>query len=152
MRELGLRGARQGRAYKRTTVADEKAHRPAALVERRFEARAPNQLWVADLTNVKTDAGWVCVAFVIDVFSRCVVGWQTSKSLRSDLALDALEMASYGRKDAGLAGLILHSDRGVQIPRHPLHGASGRGRSCRPGRQLRCILRQCSGRGLQRAL
>ncbi len=114
MRELGLCGARRGRAYKRTTVADEKAHRPADLVERRFEASAPNQLWVADLTYVKTHTGWVYVAFVIDVFSRCVVGWQTSTSLRSDLALDALEMAIYGRKDAGLAGLIHHSDRGVQ--------------------------------------
>ena len=88
--------------------------RPADLVERRFEASAPNQLWVADLTYVKTHAGWVYVAFVIDVFSRCVVGWQTSTSLRCDLALDALEMAIYGRKDAGLAGLIHHSDRGVQ--------------------------------------
>ena len=114
MRELGLCGARRGRAYRRTTVADEKAHRPADLVERRFEASAPNQLWVADLTYVKTDAGWVYVAFVIDVFSRCVVGWQTSTSLRTDLALDALEMAIYGRKEAGLAGLIHHSDRGAQ--------------------------------------
>jgi putative transposase len=114
MRELGLCGARRGRAYKRTTVSDEKAHRPADLVERRFEASAPNQLWVADLTYVKTHAGWVYVAFVIDVFSRCVVGWQTSTSLRTDLALDALEMALYGRKEAGLAGLIHHSDRGAQ--------------------------------------
>ena len=114
MRELGLCGARRGRAYRRTTVADEKAHRPADLVERRFEASAPNQLWVADLTYVKTHAGWVYVAFVIDVFSRCVVGWQTSTSLRTDLALDALEMAIYGRKEAGLAGLIHHSDRGAQ--------------------------------------
>ena len=114
IRELGLCGARRGRAYRRTTVADEKAHRPADLVERRFEASAPNQLWVADLTYVKTHAGWVYVAFVIDVFSRCVVGWQTSTSLRTDLALDALEMAIYGRKEAGLAGLIHHSDRGAQ--------------------------------------
>lgn len=114
MRELGLCGARRGRAFKRTTVADERAQRPGDLVEHRFRASAPNQLWVADLTYVKTHAGWAYVAFVIDVFSRRVVGWQTSTSLRSDLALDALEMAIHGRKDAGLAGLVHHSDRGVQ--------------------------------------
>jgi putative transposase len=114
MRELGLCGARRGRAFKRTTVADERAQRPGDLVERQFWASAPNQLWVADLTYVKTHSGWVYVAFVIDVFSRCVVGWQTSTSLRSDLALDALEMAIYRRKEAGLSGLIHHSDRGGQ--------------------------------------
>jgi putative transposase len=114
MRELGLCGVRRGRAFKRTTVADERAQRPGDLVERRFRASAPNQLWVADLTYVKTHGGWVYVAFVIDVFSRAVVGWQTSTSLRSDLALDALEMAIYRRKEVGLAGLIHHSDRGVQ--------------------------------------
>ena len=113
-RELGLRGARRGRQWKRNAVADERQHRPADLVERRFKASAPNQLWVVDLTYVKTHTGWVYVAFVIDVFSRFVVGWQTSTSLRSDLALDALEMAIYGRKEAGLDGLVHHSDRGVQ--------------------------------------
>jgi len=76
-------GARRGRAFKRTTISDERAHRPADLVERRFRATAPNQLWLADLTYVKTHSGWVYVAFVIDVFSRTVVGWQTSTSLRS---------------------------------------------------------------------
>ena len=114
MRELGLRGVRRGRQWKRTTVADERAQRPGDLVERRFRASAPNQLWVADLTYVKAHSGWVYVAFVIDVFSRGVVGWQTSTSLRSDLALDALEMAIFRRKEAGLSGLIHHSDRGVQ--------------------------------------
>jgi putative transposase len=114
MGDLGLCGARRGRQWKRTTTSDEAQHRPGDLVERRFEASAPNQLWVADLTYVKTHTGWVYVAFVIDVFSRFVVGWQTSTSLRSDLALDALEMAIYGRKEAGLDGLIHHSDRGVQ--------------------------------------
>ena len=104
----------RGRAFKRTTLSDERAQRPGDLVERHFEASAPNQLWVADLTYVKTHSGWVYVAFVIDVFSRAVVGWQTSTWLRSDLALDALEMALYRRKEAGLAGLIHHSDRGVQ--------------------------------------
>ena len=73
-----------------------------------------DQLWVADLTYVRTFAGWVYVAFVIDVFSRFVVGWQVSTSLRTDLALDALEMAMWSHRDHDLDGLVHHSDRGVQ--------------------------------------
>ena len=69
-------------------------------------ADRPNRLWVADLTYVKTFTGWVYVAFVIDVFSRSVVGWQTSTSLRNDLAIDALEMAIYARSDRDLDGLV----------------------------------------------
>ena len=114
MRDLHLSGARRGKAFKRTTIADEAQHRPADLVNRQFVADRPNRLWVADLTYVKTFTGWVYVAFVIDVYSRCVVGWQTSTSLRSDLAIDALEMAIYARSDRDLDGLIHHSDRGVQ--------------------------------------
>ena len=113
MRELGLAGVRRGR-FKRTTSTDGTQARPADLVERRFEAEHPNRLWVADLTYVKTHAGFVYVAFVIDVFSRFVVGWQVSTSLRADLALDALEMAIHSRNSHGLGGLIHHSDRGVQ--------------------------------------
>jgi putative transposase len=77
---------------------------------------APNQLWVADITYCRTFAGWVYAALVIDVFSRRVVGWQLSKSLRTDLALDALEMGIWTREHAGQAvtGLTHHSDRGVQ--------------------------------------
>ncbi len=116
MRELGLSGARRSRAYKVTTRFDERQHRPADLVERRFSADEPNRLWVADLTYVKTHAGWVYAAFIIDVFSRMVVGWQISESLRSDLAIDALEMAVWNRTRNGqvLDGLVHHSDRGVQ--------------------------------------
>jgi putative transposase len=114
MKDLHLGGARRGKAFKRTTIADEAQHRPADLVNRQFVADRPNRLWVADLTYVKTFTGWVYVAFVIDVYSRCVVGWQTSTSLRSDLAIDALEMAIYARSDRDLDGLIHHSDRGVQ--------------------------------------
>ena len=69
---------------------------------------------MADLTYVKTHSGWVYVAFVVDVCSRFVVGWQASRSLRTDLALDALEMALWARRTKELAGLIHHSDRGVQ--------------------------------------
>jgi transposase InsO family protein len=114
MKDLHLSGARRGKAFRRTTIADEAQHRPADLVNRRFMAVRPNRLWVADLTYVKTFTGWVYVAFVIDVYSRFVVGWQTSTSLRSDLAIDALEMAIYARSDRDLDGLIHHSDRGVK--------------------------------------
>ena len=91
-------------------------HRPADLVERRFAAPAPNRLWVADVTYVKTHTGWVYVAFIIDVYSRMIVGWQASRSLRSDSAIDALEMAVWNRQRAGadLTGLVHHSDRGGQ--------------------------------------
>ena len=116
MRAEGLSGARRGKAFAVTTRADDRQHRPADLVERQFRAPAPNRLWVADLTYVKTHTGWVYVAFIIDVYSRMIVGWQASRSLRSDLAIDALEMAVWNRQHAGadLTGLVHHSDRGVQ--------------------------------------
>jgi len=112
MGRLGLRGAVRGRAFKTTTIADETALRPADRVNRNFTATRPNQLWVADLTYVATWHGFVYVAFVIDVFSRAIVGWRASRSLRTDLALDALEQAIHARGDT--RGLIHHSDRGVQ--------------------------------------
>ena len=112
MGTLGLVGAVRERSI-RTTRPANLAARPADLVERTFAAPAPNRLWVADLTYVWTTAGFAYTAFVIDVFSRRIVGWRTAASLRTDLALDALEMAIYARgKD--LAGLVHHSDRGVQ--------------------------------------
>jgi putative transposase len=117
MRDLGLSGARRGKTWTPTTTrSNDRLARPLDLVERRFRAPAPNRLWVADLTYVKTHTGWVYVAFIIDVYSRMIVGWQASKSLRSDLAIDALEMAVWNRERAGvqLDGLIHHSDRGVQ--------------------------------------
>jgi putative transposase len=112
MRELGLEGVRRGKA-RRTTTPDQGAPRPADLVERNFSAQRPNQLWVADLTYVATWSGFVYVALVIDAFSRFIVGWQASRSLRTDLALDALEMAIW-RRQAQLQGLVHHSDRGSQ--------------------------------------
>jgi putative transposase len=114
MKAEGLSGARRGRQFKLTTISDEHQHRPSDLVDRKFVAPAPNRLWVADLTYVKTHSGWVYVAFIIDVFSRAIVGWQISTSLRSDLAIDALEMAIYSRNGRDLSALIHHSDRGVQ--------------------------------------
>jgi putative transposase len=114
MRSLGLRSVVRGKTGVRTTVSDAADNRPLDLVARRFRASAPNRLWVADLTYVKTHSGWVYVAFVVDACSRFVVGWQASRSLRMDLALDALKMALWGRRAVPLSGLIHHSDRGVQ--------------------------------------
>jgi putative transposase len=112
MGEMGLSGAVRGRAFTVTTIADESAVRPTDLVNRKFTATRPNQLWVADFTHIATWIGFVYVAFVIDVFSRAIVGWRASRSRRTDLALDALEQAIYMR--GKFDGLIHHSDRGKQ--------------------------------------
>jgi transposase InsO family protein len=111
MGQLGLRGVVRGRRV-RTTIPDARAERPRDLVQRQFHATRPNQLWVSDLTYVATWRGFVYVAFVIDVFSRRIVGWRAASSLRSDLALDALEQALYDRETDG--ALVHHSDRGSQ--------------------------------------
>ena len=113
MRGLGIAGAVRGKVH-RTTISSELAPRPADLVNRSFVAPAPNRLWVADITYVSTWAGFCYTAFVIDVFSRAIVGWRVSSALRAELALDALEMAIWSRRAADLAGLVHHSDRGVQ--------------------------------------
>jgi putative transposase len=115
MRREGLRGISRKKGP-RTTVAGAPARRPDDLVARAFTAPAPDCLWVADITYVRTFTGWVYAAFVTDVFSRRVVGWQLSTSLRTDLALDALEMGIWTRTRHGrdLSRLIHHSDRGVQ--------------------------------------
>ena len=112
MRELGLAGVVRGRVV-RTTVADEHAPRPADLVDRDFHVPAPNRLWVADLTYVRTWSGFVYVAFIVDAYSRRIVGWQIARSLRAELALDALEQALWTREEP-LEGLVHHSDRGGQ--------------------------------------
>ena len=116
MCQMGLSGARRGKTFTVTTTSDDRLARPPDLVDRDFKAPAPNRLWVADLTYVKTSSGWVYVAFILDVYSRMVVGWQASRSLRSDLAIDALEMAVWNRQRFGnnLDALVHHSDMGVQ--------------------------------------
>ena len=111
MGDLGLAGARRGK-FKRTTITDPTVAVPSDLVDRHFAALGPNRLWVADITYVSTWSGFNYVAFVTDVFSRKIVGWRVSTSLRADLALDALEMAIWARED--LSKLVHHSDRGVQ--------------------------------------
>jgi len=113
MRELGLRGVVRGKP-KRTTIPDPQAQRPADLVNRDFSAPAPNRLWVADLTYVATWSGFCYTAFIIDVYSRAIVGWRVAGTLRAELALDALEMAIWARQDTQLDELVHHSDRGVQ--------------------------------------
>jgi putative transposase len=113
MRELGIRGVVRG-GKRRTTIPALLADRPADLVQRDFTAAAPNRLWVADLTYVPTWAGFCYAAFIIDAYSRAIVGWRIATTLRASLALDALEMAIWARADAGLDGLIHHSDRGGQ--------------------------------------
>jgi putative transposase len=115
MRQAGLRGLLRDKSPRTTRPAPETA-RPGDLVERDFTAAGPNELWVADLTYVRTSVGWVYAAFILDVFSRMIVGWQVATSLYTDLALDALQMAIWRRRAEGadLAGLVHHSDRGVQ--------------------------------------
>ncbi len=113
MAELELEGAVRGKTW-RTTIPSSVASRPADLVDRDFSATAPNRLWVADLSYVSTWQGVVYTAFVTDVFSRYIVGWKVSTTLRAELALDALEMAIWSRGTTDLKGLVHHSDRGVQ--------------------------------------
>ncbi len=112
MKQQGLEGVVRGKRFKVTTVADESLQRPRDLVNRAVVATPPNQLWVADITYIATWSGFVYAAFVIDVFSRRIVGWRVSKSLRTDLALDALEQALHARPSS--EELVHHSDRGVQ--------------------------------------
>lgn len=109
--KLGLRGAVRRRRWI-TTHANDRLPCPEDRVNRQFRADAPNQLWVADFTFVATWAGVVYVAFVVDVYARCIVGWRVAPSMRTELVLDALEQALHSRHAA--RGLIHHSDRGSQ--------------------------------------
>ena len=113
MAELGLCGVTRTKKVRTTTPAAE-SDRPADLVDRVFTADAPDRLWVADLTYVWTRGGFCYTAFIIDAFIRRIVGWRVSSSLRTDLALDALEMAIFSRGGGDLDGLVHHSDRGSQ--------------------------------------
>ena len=114
MADLGLRGAVRGHSFKVTTHPADGTERPLDLVDRDFTASRPNELWVSDLTYVRMAGRFAYVALVIDVFARYIVGWQVSNSLRSDLALDALEQAIGERLGNNVEPLVHHSDRGVQ--------------------------------------
>ena len=111
MNQLGIEGVRRGKRCI-TTIPDEAAQKPLDLVQRQFSAGRPNQLWVADITYVATWSGFVYVAFVVDVFSRYIVGWRVLKHMRTDLILDALEQALWLRGKP--QGVVHHSDRGSQ--------------------------------------
>lgn len=115
MRLLGLTGVRRDKGT-RTTIQAKDGIRAGDLLDRQFSATAPNKVWVTDITYCRTFAGWVYAAFVTDVYSRRVVGWQLSTSLRTDLALDALEMGIWTRQRDGhdITGVTHHSDKGVQ--------------------------------------
>ena len=108
-----LRGRRRGAQFV-TTRADSAAERPPDRVERKFEASKPNELWVVDFTYVPTWAGMAFTAFVIDVYSRRIVGWRVAGSMPTALPLDALEMALWTRAQTNelVAGLVHHSDAG----------------------------------------
>jgi putative transposase len=111
MREAGLEGCLRGRR-KRTTRRSEKAKPAEDLVERTFAASRKDRLWVADITYVPTEEGFLYLAFVLDVYSRRIVGWAMEGHLRTELVVGALRMGVWRRKPA--PGLVHHSDRGVQ--------------------------------------
>ena len=164
MRELGLAGARRGKR-KRTTIADPAAARPADLVRRRYTPAAPDRLWVADFTYVPTWAGMVYVAFVIDAYSRRILGWRAATTMRTPPVLDALEHALWTRQHerrGSLAGLVHHTDAGSQggfnwssqhLDRGGVRWDVGR-RRCRlrrrvlggGGRRIGCCGRRCGRR------
>jgi len=112
MRQMGIRGVSRTRKV-RTTVPDDKADRPGDLVERDFTADRPNRLWVTDLTFVSTWQGVAYVCFIVDAFSRMIVGWRAAPHMRTVMVLDALEMARQSR-GTRLEGLVAHSDAGSQ--------------------------------------
>jgi putative transposase len=112
MRKEGLRGCIRGRRRKRTTRRNRRAVPAEDLVRRDFAAAGPDKLWTADITYVSTDEGFLYLAFVLDAYSRRLVGWAMESHLRTELVVDALQMAVWRRKPA--PGLIHHSEQGVQ--------------------------------------
>jgi putative transposase len=113
MRAMGLQGAVRGKPL-RTTISDKAAPCPFDRVNRQFRAPQPNVLWVSDFTYVATWTGFVYVAFVIDAYARRIVGWRVSRTAHAGFVLDALEQALHERRPVRGAGLVHHSDRGVQ--------------------------------------
>jgi putative transposase len=113
MRELGIAGVKRSRRV-RTTRRGDTAERSPDLVERDFTATAPNQLWVTDLTYVPTWSAVAYVCFIVDAFSRRIVGWRVARHMRTEMVLDALEMARWSR-GTNLEGLRCHSDAGSQF-------------------------------------
>lgn len=115
MRQLGIQGVSRRRKRVFTTIADPDAVRAPDLVKRDFTAQGPNQLWVTDLTYVPTRSGMAYVCFIVDAFSRRIVGWRVASHMRTDMVLDALEMARRSRGARRLVGLVAHADAGSQF-------------------------------------
>jgi putative transposase len=114
MRDLGISGVRGHQKKPRTTVPGDPADRPSDLLDRCFDAVAPNRRWVADITYVDTLRGFVYTSFIMDLFARRILGWQVADHMRADLAIDAFEMAVWARRHETIDNLVHHSDRGVQ--------------------------------------
>jgi putative transposase len=115
MRELGIEGISRRRKQVFTTIADPDAVRAPDLVNRNFTASAPNELWVTDLTYVPTRSQMAYVCFIVDAFSRRIVGWRVAANMRTEMVLDALEMARRSRGRRRLVGLVAHADAGSQF-------------------------------------
>lgn len=115
MRQLGIQGVSRRRKRAWSTIADPNASRAPDLVKRRFTADRPDALWVTDLTLVPTRTGTAYVCFIIDAFSRRIVGWRVAAHMKTSMVLDALEMARQARGGRRLVGLITHSDAGAQF-------------------------------------
>ena len=115
MRDMGIEGVSRLRKKVFTTRQDPDAWRAPDLVNRNFKAAAPNQLWVTDLTYVPTRSGMAYVCFIVDAFSRMIVGWRVAANMKTDMVLDALEMARRSRGSRRLVGLVAHSDAGSQF-------------------------------------
>ena len=153
MREHGLIGKLRG-SKKRTTIPDEAAaERARDLLQRDFTAARPNEKWVADLTYLRTWNGFVYLAFILDCYSRRIVGWQLQTHMRAELVLDALEMANGLRRPD--PGLIAHSDRGSQSgfnwSSQHLDGGGVRWRRCGSGSgRFSCTGGRCLRRGGRR--
>ena len=123
MRRMGLQGVVRGREV-RTTVSNPAATSRLNRVNRQFHAPRPNALWLSDFTYVATWQGFVYVAFVIDAYAQCIVGWRVSRTAHAAFVLDALEQALVDRRPVQGGGLVHHSDRGVHL------GSSGRCNAC----------------------
>jgi len=142
MRSMGLQGAVRGKV-KRTTFPSKENRDPFDLVQRNFSATRPNQLWVADFTYVATWVGFVFVAFIIDAFSRMIVGWRAATSMSAELTLDALEQAIWARDISGK--LIHHSDLPRQASKRPLAASETRMTTHLPRRSMDCTKLRSSG-------
>ena len=154
MRLEGLVGGVRGEKTRRTTIPDENAARPADLVDRDFGADVPDRLWVADITYVPTWTGFCYTAFVVDAFSRFIVGWRVSNSLGTGLALDALEQAIWARRPEGRSGTAAGPPLGPgqPIPIHPLHQPTPRNRHRTLGGIRWRLIRQRVGRVCDRPI